>query len=283
MSRGSPDRLVPHRSSLRRPSASSRQRRFWSLGLRPRPVFERSALSFRHQWWVLLSGVAEPIFYLLGMGLGLGGLVGDIELEGQLVSYPVFVAAGLMASSAMNGAIFEATFNFYFKLKESRTFDAMLYSPLRMRDVLLGEVAWSVARGAVYSIMFLVIAIVFGTVSSWWAVFSIPAAILIAMVFSTLGTFFTTFVRGWADFDLIQVAILPLFMCSTTFFPLAVYPEWAHPIVQATPLYNGVALIRDLHTGLVGWHDVGHVVYLLVVGVVFAWLTIRRMRKLFFK
>ena len=111
---------------------------------------------------------------------------------------------------------------------------------------------------------------------------SLPAAILIAIVFSSLGTYFTTFVRAWADFDLMQLAILPMFMCSTTFFPLSVYPGWAHPIVQATPLYNGVALIRDLHTGLVGWHDVGHVVYLLVMGVVFAWLTIRRMSNLFF-
>lgn len=252
-----------------------------ALSMRPRPVFERNVLGFRHQWWVLLSGVAEPIFYLLGMGLGLGGLVGDVELEGTMVPYSVFVAAGLLASSAMNGAIFEATFNFFFKLKESRTFNAMLYTSLRMRDVLVGEVAWSVARGALYSTMFLVITILFGAVSSWWAVLSVPSAILIAIVFSTMGTFVTTFIRTWADFDLVQLGILPMFMCSTTFFPLAVYPGWAQPIVQATPLYNGVALIRDLHTGLVGWHDVGHVLYLIVMGLVFGWLTIRRMRQLF--
>lgn len=249
--------------------------------LRPRPVFERNVLGFRHNWWVLLSGVFEPIFYLLGMGLGLGDLVGDVELEGQLVSYPTFVAAGLLASTAMNGAVFEATFNFFFKLRHSKTFDAMLYTSLRMRDVLLGEVGWSVARGGVYSAMFLVIAILFGTVESWWAVFSLPAAIMIAVVFSAVGTFCTTFVRTWADFDLAQLVLLPMFMCSTTFFPLAVFPGWAHPIVQATPLYNGVALIRDLHTGLVGWHDVGHVIYLVAVGSFFSWLSIRRMRRLF--
>lgn len=249
--------------------------------MRPVPVVERNVMSFRRSWWVLLSGVAEPIFYLLGMGLGLGGLVGDVELEDQLVSYPVFVAAGLLASSAMNGAIFEATFNFFFKMKESRTFDAMLYTPLRVRDILLGEVAWSVARGAVYSLMFFVIALAFGTIGSWWAVLSLPAAVLIAIVFSALGTYFTTFVRSWTDFDIMQLAILPMFMCSTTFFPLSVYPGWAHPLVQATPLYNGVALIRDLHTGLVGWHDVGHVLYLLGVGALFTWLTIRRLRFLF--
>jgi len=252
------------------------------LGLRPRPVVERNYVSFRHHWWVLLSGVFEPFFYLAGMGLGLGGLVGDIELQGQAISYTTFVAAGLLASTAMNGAIADATFNFFYKLKESRVFDAMMYTSLRMSDVLVGEVAWAIARGAFYSFVFLLVALLFGAVSSWWALLSLPAAILIALAFSTLGTFCTTFVRVWADFDLMQLVILPMFMCSTTFFPLSAYPGWAHPIVQATPLYNGVALIRDLHTGLVGWHDVGHAVYLVTLGVLFGWLTVRRMHRLFF-
>lgn len=261
-------------------SIETRRRGF---GLSALPVMERNYISMRSQWWVLLSGVFEPIFYLLGMGLGLGGLVGEVELEGQLVAYPTFVAAGLLASSAMNGAIFDATFNFFFKLKESRTFDAMLYTPMRMRDVLVGEVSWAVARGGVYSLIFLLVALAFGAVDSWWALLSVPAGLLIATVFSTLGTFATTFVRTWVDFDLIQLVILPMFMCSTAFFPLAVYPGWAQPIVQVTPLYNGVALVRDLHTGLVGWHDVGHVIYLVVFGLLFGWLTIRRMQQLFFK
>jgi lipooligosaccharide transport system permease protein len=245
------------------------------------PVVEREVLAWRRSWYVVLSGLFEPIFYLLGMGVGLGGLVGDIELEGRLVSYPTFIAAGLLASSAMNGTLLDSTFNFYFKLKHSRTFDAMLYSPLQMHDVLFGEVLWAVARGGVYALGFLMVALLFGAVGSWWALLSVPAALLISLVFAALGSFATTFVRTWVDFDLIYLAVLPMFMCSTTFFPLGVYPGWSQPIVQATPLYNGVALIRDLHTGLVGLHDVGHALYLLGVGVVFAWATSRRMRRLF--
>jgi len=247
----------------------------------PLRVMEREVMVWRKAWYVILSGIFEPLFYLLGLGFGLGRLVGDITLEGQAVSYLTFVAAGLMASSAMNGAVFESTFNFFYKLRYLKLFDLMLLSPLEMKDVLTGQVLWAAARSATYGIGFFGVALAFGAIESWWAVFSIPAALLVALVFAALGSYATTYIRAWHDFDLMQLFLQPLFLCSTGFFPLSVYPDWAHPIVQATPLYNGVALIRDLHTGLVGWHDVGHVVYLVTVGVVFGWLTTRRMKELF--
>lgn len=244
-------------------------------------VMEREATVWRKQWYVLVSVVLEPVIYLFGLGFGLGQLVGSIELEGQQVSYLTFIAAGLMASAAMNGAVMESTFNFFFKLKQSRIFDVMLFSPLEMRDVLSGQLLWTATRAAVNGALFFVIAILAGAVESWWAVFSLPAALLVALVFAALGSYATTYIRAWHDFDLMQLVMQPLFLCSTGFFPLSVYPGWAQPIVQATPLYNGVALIRDLHTGLVGWHDVGHVIYLVVVGAVFARLTTRRLTNLF--
>lgn len=249
--------------------------------INPRPVLETAALGWSKSWWVILSGIFEPIFYLLGMGLGVGGLVGDITLEGQTVSYTTFVAAGMMAAAAMNGAVYDATFNFYFKLRERRAYDSMLYSPLRPRDIVSGEVAWAVSRGGVYAAIFMVVSLLFGAIESWWAVFSVPAAFLMALVAAALGAFATTFVRSWADFDLMEVVMAPLFLASTTFFPLAVFPGWVQPIVQVSPLYNGVALIRDLNTGLVGWHDVGHVIYLVAVGLGFGYLTTRRLFRVF--
>lgn len=247
----------------------------------PLRVVEREATVWRKQWYVLVSVVLEPVFYLLGLGFGLGRLVGDIELEGQPVSYLTFVAAGLMASAAMNGAIMESTFNFFFKMREARLFDLMLLSPMGMRDVLGGQLMWAAGRSTINGLGFFFIALAVGALESWWAVLSVPASLLVALVFAALGSFATTFVRAWHDFDFQQLLLQPMFLLSTGFFPLSVYPEWAHPIVQATPLYNGVALIRDLHTGLVGWHDVGHVFYLLLFGSFFAWMTTRRMTRLF--
>lgn len=259
---------------------SSRARRLKRLLPNPIPGFERNVLWFRNQALILATGVLEPVFYLLGMGLGLGNLVGDVEHAGLPVSFATFVAAGLMASTAMNGAIFDSTYNFYFKLKEERTFDAMLNAPLRMVDVLAGELSWAIARGSLYSLVFLAVAMMFGAVESWWAVLSLPSATLIATAFAAMGTFGTTFVRSWTDFDMLNLTILPMMMGSTTFFPLSVYPGWAQPFVQATPLYHGVTLIRDLNTGLVGWHDLGHVAYLVVMAAVFGWAASRRLDRL---
>ena len=98
---------------------------------------------------IFLSGFFEPVFYLLSIGVGLGALVGDFTLsDGQVVGYAAFVAPALLATSAMNGAIYDSTFNVFFKLKYAKLYDAMLATPLGRRDVALGEITWALLRGA---------------------------------------------------------------------------------------------------------------------------------------
>ena len=104
-----------------------------------RAVIERNILSYRRMWLIIASGFVEPVFYLFGLGVGVGALIGDVEFEGRLVEYATFVAPGLVASSVMNGAIFDSTFNFYYKLKYAKTFDAMLTTPLRLGDIVVGD------------------------------------------------------------------------------------------------------------------------------------------------
>ncbi len=177
----------------------------------------------------------------------------------------------MIAASAMNGALFEATFNFFYKLKYAKTFDAMLATPLRLGDIVVGEIGWSMVRGSVYAVGFLLITVVFGMVESWWAVMVIPVSLLIGVAFAALGSAITTFMRSWHDFDYVQLVLQPLFLASTTFYALDVYPSWSHPLVRATPLYHGVTLCRSLMLGSPGWNDLGHVAYLvglLAIGVV---------------
>ena len=237
-----------------------------SVFLRPsQAVIERNILSYRRVWIIIVSGFFDPVFYLFGLGVGLGALIGDVEFDGRMVEYATFVAPGLVASSAMNGAIFDSTFNFYYKLKYAKTFDAMLATPLRLGDVVVGEIGWSMVRGAVYAVGFLAVTVAAGMVESWWAMLVIPVSLLIGVGFAAVGSAITTFMRSWHDFDYVQLVLQPLFLASTTFYALDVYPEWSHPLVRLTPLYHGVTLCRSLMLGSPEWADLGHVAYLVVM------------------
>ena len=124
---------------------------------RGRRVIERDLLVARRTWWIPLSGIAEPVFYLLSIGIGIGKLVGGVPgPDGTTIPYAVYVAPGLLAASAMNGAVFESTFNVYFKLRYAKIFDAMLATPVEATEVARGEITYALIRGAVYAAVFVV-------------------------------------------------------------------------------------------------------------------------------
>jgi lipooligosaccharide transport system permease protein len=243
-------------------------------------AIERNVLAYRHNWVVLFSGFFEPVLYLLGIGFGIGSLVRTIPLgQGHSISYAVFVAPALLASSAMNGAIYESTFNLFYKLRYAKTFDTVIATPVGVEEVTLGEVIWAVARGSLYSTGFIVFMLVLGLIKSPWAVLALPAAIFIGFAFAALGSAMTTFMRSWQDFDLVTLLMQPMFLFSATFFPITVYPTWLQVIVQVTPLYRGIDLLRSLTIGTVGPSvlvDLGYLVVLGIVGVLLAGARIRR-------
>lgn len=246
-----------------------------------RGVLRRNVTSFRRQWMIFLTGFTEPVFYLFSLGIGVGALVPFVTTEGgRQVEYAVFVAPALLASSAMNGAVMDSTFNVFFKLRYARTYDAMLATPLGPRDIAVGEVTWSLVRGGLYALGFYVVALAVGVVESWWSLLCVPAATLVGLAFAGVGMFATTFMRSWVDFDWIFLAIQPLFLLSATFFPLATYPGWAQPVVQLSPLYHGVALERGLMIGEVGPGLLVHAAYLVGLGALGIWGASRRLDSL---
>jgi len=247
---------------------------------RARRLLERNLLVTRHIWFVVASGFFEPVFYLLSLGIGIGELVGTVEVGGRLVDYRTFVAPAMLASSAMNGAVFDTTFNFYYKLRYAKTYDAILATPLGVGDVALGEATSALARGGVYSAAFLLVMAAMGLIDSAWAVLALPATLLIGFAFAGAGLACTTFMRGWEDFDSVQLAILPMFLFSSTFSPLSAYPSGLRWIVQATPLYHGVALVRGLCTGALGPAMGAHILYLVVMGTVGLVIAGRRMERI---
>ena len=135
-------------------------------------------------WLMLVSGFFEPLLYLLSIGVGVGALVGRMPLgDGTSLPYAVFVAPAMLAVSAMSGALAETTFNFFFKMKYQKTYEAVLATPVEPFEIALGELAWAVARGAMYSGIFLVVMVALGLAPAGGAVAAFPAAVLVGAAF----------------------------------------------------------------------------------------------------
>ncbi len=255
----------------------------WLLGGsgRARHMVERNARVYRRGWLVLISGFLEPVFYLLSLGVGLARLVGPLPgPTGVLISYTSFVAPAMLASSAMNGAVYDATFNIFFKLKFARVYDSVLATPMTPADVATGEVVWALLRGAGYSAAFLLVMTVMGLVGSWWGLLALPAALLVGFCFAGLGVAATTFMRSWQDFELVTLATLPMFLFSATFYPLDSYPEPARTLVQLSPLYHAAALVRALTTGEVAASVWPHAAVLAGLGMAGLAVAGRRLERL---
>jgi lipooligosaccharide transport system permease protein len=247
----------------------------------PLRLVERNVVAWRGMWLILISVFADPLLFLASIGFGVGALVGDVEgPSGTPVPYQSFVAAGLLATSAMIGPVLDCTFNFFVKLKYFKVYDAVLATPMGPTDVARGELMWSLIRSAIYATAFLLVMVVMGLVSSWWAVLCVPTAVLIGFAFAGAALGATSFMRSFLDFDLVNVAIIPMFLFSATFFPLSRYPDWLQWVVRFTPLYQGVVLERGFAFGQLGWSMLLNIAYLVVMGIVGLRVAGRRLRVL---
>jgi lipooligosaccharide transport system permease protein len=228
----------------------------------------RNYITYKTSWKLFLTGFLEPVFYLFSIGIGVGKLIPGFEVNGHSIPYAEFVAPGMLAASAFNGALMDSTFNVFFKLKYEKLYDQLLVTPLTTGDIASGEIVWGQLRGASYSAAFLLVMWALGLVHSWWALLAFPATLLIGFAFSAVCMGLTTWMTSWQDFDKITLAQLPLFLFSGTFFPVTAFHGVLRWVVEATPLYRGVVLCRELTTGVITWESGVSVVYLVAMGLI---------------
>jgi lipooligosaccharide transport system permease protein len=246
-------------------------------GARGLRLIARHARLYRRMWLIVVAGAAEPLFYMLSVGVGIGGLIGTVTGPGGgPVPYREFVAPGLLAVSALNGALGDSTFNVFARLKFEKLYDAVLATPLGAQDVAFAEIGWAVLRGVLYSFTFLIVIAAMGLVTSPWALLALPTAALISFATAALGVFLTTYMKSWQDFDYILLVSAPLFLFSGTFYPLSVYPRVVADIVEWTPLYQGVVILRDLVLGAPSPDLAWRAAYLLSLGLLGLGLAGRR-------
>ena len=257
------------------PSLAERARRPCAL------VTRNFSVQVRAVPYVWVSGLLEPIFYLLSIGIGIGHLVGKVAGPGgALVPYAAFVAPGLLATSAMNGAIYECTTNIFAKLHWAKLYDAVVATPLGPTDIAVAEVGFATFRCFVYASVFLATMAALGDVRSWWAIMCLPSATLVGAAFASAGFAASCFMRSWTDFDKVQMVVMPLFLFSATFYPLSELPRWLQLVVEAMPLYPGVALCRQFSLGHPSASAFGYIIYLGALALLAGEVSRRRVTKL---
>jgi lipooligosaccharide transport system permease protein len=253
----------------------------WARIWRARRLVERNIMVYRHQWIIIFSGVFEPIFYLIGIGLGIGGIVENVRLpDGRLVAYVAYVAPALLATAAMNGAVFETIFNVFFKLNYAKTYDGVLATPMGITEIALGEMLWALMRALLYAVAMFVIMLVTGLILSPWGLLMVPAALLVAAAFASAGLAGTSYLRTVNDFDVpMGLVVMPMFLFSGTFFPVDFYPAPLQWLMQINPLYHSISLIRGLSTGLVGVAQVWDLAFLIGFFAICLWIAMRQMER----
>jgi len=248
-------------------------------------ILERSLVALKSSnWFPVVSGFLEPLLYLFSFGYGVGTLIGDIQVSnGQVVSYAMFIAPGLLATSAMNGAIYDSTWNVYFKLHEGKIYHGMLATSLGPLDVALGEILTALLRGFAYAVGFMAVATPMGLIPSWWGILAIPAAVLIAFGFASIGMAITSYFKSYQQMGLINISLLPIFLFSGSFYPLSVFPDWAQIIIKTLPLWHAIEMVRNLSLGITNLSLLGHIAYFVAMVVIGLFFTTKRLNALFMR
>jgi lipooligosaccharide transport system permease protein len=252
---------------------------------RPGVVLERGYYALKSStWMVVASGFVEPVFYLLAFGYGIGQFIdGTTDGAGNPITYAQFIAPALLATSAMNGAIYDSTWNVFFKMHFGKVYNGMLSTSMGTLDVALGEIGWALLRGLAYAIGFMAVVSGMGLIPSIWGLLAIPAAVLVAFGFASVGMGVTSYLKNHQQMQWIQFVMLPMFLFSGTFYPLSIYPEVVQWFIQALPLWQAIELIRGLTLGVLNWAMIGHALYFVAMIIGGLYFTTRRLTALFLR
>lgn len=240
-------------------------------------VFNRNFMVFRKTWTAnIMFNFIEPMLYLSAMGLGLGGLVGEING----LPYIQYLAPGLVASSAMWAAAFECTYDSFVRMSIQRTYHAIMATPITVEEVVVGEMLYGIFKSVLYGSVILLVLLALGLVASPLALLAPLVLVAGGLIIAELGMLWTSLAPRIDSFNYFFTLIIsPMFLFAGIFFPLAGMPGWVAKLAWGTPLFHMVKLIRAL---VLGRMEAGlwiSAVWLLVVGSLLFYPPIYLMRR----
>jgi lipooligosaccharide transport system permease protein len=194
----------------------------------------------------MLGNLADPLIYMLGLGFGLGAMLSDVGG----MPYIAFLATGIVCSSTMMSASFEAMYSGFSRMHVQKTWEAIMNAPVTLDDVVLGEVVWAASKSLLSGMAVLAVAWVLGVVQSAAALWVIPVVFLTGLAFASLGFVMTALSPSY-DFFMyyFTLVITPMMLVSGVFFPVAQLPGWLQAVTQFLPLTHAVELARPLMSG----------------------------------
>lgn len=252
---------------------------FPTPGLRWVPVWRRNFLVWQKLLAAsVLGNLADPLIMVFGLGYGLGALLPSIEG----MSYVAFFAAGSLCSATMMTASFESMFSAFSRMHGQKTWDAILYAPLTIDDVLTGELVWAASKAWLTGSTILAVILVFGFASSPLALLAMPVAFLVGLSFASIGLVMTVLAKNWDFFSFYMTLVLtPMMMISGVFFPLDQLPFAVQVVAKLLPLYHGVQLVRGSVVGSLPPGAALHLLVLVGYAVAAYWIAIVIARRRF--
>lgn len=209
----------------------------WS---RNKDVFKKFALTN------LLPYFAEPLLFIIALGYGLGLFVGEIGG----MSYPQFLAPGILASSSMFAASYECTYATFVRMIFQKTFEAVLSTPIMIEDIVLGEVLWGATKSLISGTCIFIVILLLGLIKLESAIIILPTIFLVGLMFASLSMFFTSIVPSLDAFNYYFTLIVsPMFLLSGVFFPVDSLPEIVRSLSWFLPLTHAVNIIRPSAIG----------------------------------
>ena len=211
-------------------------------------VWRRNVLVWRRLIGpAMLMNFGEPALYLLGLGYGLGFFIGEMAD----MPYLMFLASGIIASSAMTTASFEGMYSVYTRMVTQLTYEAILATPLEVDDVIAGEMLWCGTKSLISGIAILAVAAAIGVVEGWQALWVLPIVFLTGLCFAGPAIMMSAMASNYDFFNYYFVlALTPMLLISGVFYPVETLPEVMQSVIQILPLPHAVALTRPLMAGL---------------------------------